>query len=146
MHATVTAAILVLAILGSDLSRKASLAPASEPKGPRITFDTLVHDYGSIPFDSDGRCIFHFTNTGDAPLIITSFRSSCGCLAPDFDKDPVPPGGRGSVRLRYDTKRVGPINKSATLTSNATNTPELVLRIKGTVLADTASFPQPVSR
>lgn len=120
--------------------------PVEQERGPMITFDTTLFDFGTIPYAGNGTCSFTFTNTGDAPLIITSFRSSCGCLAPDFDKDPVPPGGRGSVRLRYDTKRVGPFTKSAMLTSNATNTPELVLRVKGTVLADTISFLHPGSR
>lgn len=111
---------------------------ATQTVGPVIRFDTTLHDFGSIPFGGDGRCAFRFTNTGDAPLIIESFRSSCGCLVPEWDRDPVPPGGVGSVRLRYDTRRMGPFTKSATLTSNATNSPLLVLRIKGIVLPDSS--------
>lgn len=110
-------------------------------RGPRIHFDATVHDYGTIPFGADGNCSFRFTNTGDAPLIVSSFKSSCGCLAPYYDREPVLPGASGSVRLKYDTRRPGPINKTATLYSNAANTPMLVLRIKGTVLADTTARP-----
>ncbi|HPF90759.1 MAG TPA: DUF1573 domain-containing protein, partial [Flavobacteriales bacterium] len=71
--------------------------------------------------------------TGDAPLVISTFRSSCGCLVPDWDRDPVLPGATGTVRLKYDTLREGPFTKSATLHSNAVDAPVLVLRIKGFV-------------
>ena len=36
--------------------------------------------------------------------------------------------------MKYDTKRAGAINKSVTISSNATNTPEQIVRIKGNVL------------
>jgi len=101
--------------------------------GPRIHFGSLIHDYDTIPFGGDGRCSFTFTNTGDAPLVISTFRSSCGCLVPDWDRDPVLPGATGTVRLKYDTLREGPFTKSATLHSNAVDAPVLVLRIKGFV-------------
>ena len=101
--------------------------------GPRIHFGSLIHDYDTIPFGSDGRCSFTFKNTGDAPLVISTFRSSCGCLVPDWDREPVMPGTSGTVRLKYDTLREGPFTKSATLHSNAVDAPVLVLRIKGYV-------------
>lgn len=114
--------------------------------GPRIHFESTVHDFGTIPFGGNGTCTFRFTNTGDAPLIISTFRSSCGCLVPFFDREPVAPGGSGAVRLKYDTLRMGPINKSATVESNAVDQPVLVLRIKGTVLPDTVSSPSRTAR
>jgi hypothetical protein len=113
-------------------------AHAQAPKsatlhGPVITFEKTEHDYGTIEQGADGHCEFVFTNTGDEPLIISQFQTSCGCLVPSWDRDPVLPGKKRSVRLRYDTNRVGPINKSATLTSNSVDRPVLVLRIKGEV-------------
>lgn len=132
-----TSLILALALSGSWPRSEFTLSPSET--GPQIQFDTLVHDFGIVPFGGDGRCSFRFTNTGTAPLIIETFQSSCGCLVPSWDKEPVMPGTSGSVRLRYDTRRAGPINKSSTLRSNAINTPVIVLRIKGTVLPDTTA-------
>jgi hypothetical protein len=109
--------------------------------GPRIHFDSTLHDFGTLPFGGDGRCTFIVTNTGDEPLIITSFKTSCGCLVPHYDQTPVMPGASSEVSLRYDTRRPGPINKSATITSNAVDFPTVVLRIKGFVLQDTATRP-----
>lgn len=124
------------ALLASD---KVWSPPVESERGPVITFDTTLFDFGTIPYAGNGTCSFTFTNTGDAPLIITSFRSSCGCLVPYWDQEPVLPGQKGKVRLKYDTRRAGPFQKTATLLSNATNAPMVLLRIKGTVLADTTT-------
>jgi hypothetical protein len=108
--------------------------PAGKTAGPRIVFTNEVHDYGTIAFGSDGRCSFTFNNTGDAPLIIANFQSSCGCLVPYWDREPVFPSASGKVRLLYDTRRVGPFRKSAMLTTNDPERPQIVLSIRGEVL------------
>lgn len=124
------------ALLASD---KVWSPPVESEHGPMITFDTTLFDYGTIPYAGNGSCSFTFTNSGDAPLIIESFRTSCGCLVPYWDQEPVLPGQKGKVRLKYDTRRAGPFQKTATLQTNATNAPMVLLRIKGTVLADTTT-------
>lgn len=131
-----TSILLALALTATQPSPERSTTQAES--GPRIHCDITVFNYGAIPFGGDGTCSFSFTNTGNAPLIIHAFRSSCGCLAPHWDQQPVLPGASGTVRLKYDTRRIGPFQKSATLQSNATNTPLVVLQVKGMVLADTA--------
>jgi hypothetical protein len=119
--------LLLPLLLGSSL-------PPGQSNGPRIHFEQEVYDYGTIAYGSDGRCSFTFTNTGDAPLIIHQFQSSCGCLVPYWDREPVAPGASGNVRLLYDTRRVGPFRKSATLTTNDPLRPQIVLSIRGEVL------------
>jgi hypothetical protein len=109
-------------------------APGTQaPKGPVLSFEGTVHDYGIIEQGANGRCTFRFTNTGDEPLIIERCMSSCGCLVPSWDREPVPPGGGGSVRLQYDTSRVGPFRKSMTVQSNSVAGPVQVLQITGEV-------------
>ena len=101
--------------------------------GPQISVDKEVHDYGTMAQGGNGTCEFIVTNSGDQPLIITNCKGSCGCTVPKCDTTPIPPGGKTTVTVKYDTKRVGPINKSVTISSNATNTPEKIVRIKGTI-------------
>ena len=103
--------------------------------GPSISIDKDVHDYGTISQGADGGCEFTVTNAGTDPLIISRCKGSCGCTVPKCDKDPVMPGATSVISVRYDTKRIGPINKSVTITSNATNEPTKVIRIKGKVEA-----------
>lgn len=101
--------------------------------GAMIQVDKLVHDYGTIPQGANGECTFMVTNTGDAPLIITNCKGSCGCTVPKCDTQPIAPGQKSAITVKYDTKRTGVINKSVTISSNAVNEPEKVVRIKGMV-------------
>lgn len=101
--------------------------------GAKIEFTKDTHDYGNIKNGGNGTCTFVFTNTGNEPLVITTAKGSCGCTVPEWPKEPIAPGAKGTITVRYDTKKVGAINKSVTITSNAVNEPTKVLRIKGNV-------------
>jgi len=101
--------------------------------GAKIDFTKEVHDYGDIKYGADGTCSFEFKNTGTAPLIISNAKGSCGCTVPEWPKEPINPGQKAEIKVKYDTKRPGAINKSVTITSNAVNEPSKVIRIKGTV-------------
>jgi hypothetical protein len=125
----------LLFIAGLGFSASAQNATS----GAIITLDKEVHDYGTIPQGADGSCEFKVTNTGAEALTITSCKGSCGCTVPKCDKAPVNPGASSTISVKYDTKRVGPINKSVTISSNATNEPTKVIRIKGKVEAGEAT-------
>ena len=86
--------------------------------GPVMTFENMVVDYGTIEQNSDPLRIVNFTNTGTEPLVITNARGSCGCTVPTWPKEPVMPGESGQLEIRYDTKRLGGINKTVTITTN----------------------------
>lgn len=101
--------------------------------GAKIDFEKEVHDYGNVKYGANGTCTFKFTNTGNAPLIISKATGSCGCTVPSWPKEPIAPGQSGEITVKYDTKRSGAISKSVTITSNAVNEPSKVIRIKGTV-------------
>jgi hypothetical protein len=110
-------------------------AKAQTPAGPVIAFDKEVHDYGTIKQGDNGECEFKFTNTGNEPLIITNAVGSCGCTVPEWPKNPIKPGESASIKVKYDTKRVGAINKSVTVSSNSATEPTKTLRIRGMVEA-----------
>lgn len=101
--------------------------------GPKIEFEKEVHDYGTIENGANGECTFEFKNTGNAPLIISNAKGSCGCTVPQWPQEPIAPGATAQIKVKYDTKRAGAINKSVTITSNAVNEPTKVIRIKGNV-------------
>jgi Protein of unknown function (DUF1573) len=91
-------------------------------------------DYGKVTEGEDGLRAFVFTNTGDAPLIITNVQSTCGCTVPSFPKEPIMPGKQSKIEVRYNMKP-GPIRKTITVESNATNYDQgrIPLHIKGEV-------------
>ena len=101
-------------------------------KVPEIQFDKTVHDYGNIMQGDNGECEFKFKNTGKEPLILTNVYSSCGCTVPSWPKEPIMPGKSEEIKVKYNTTRIGTINKKVTVISNAVNTP-VELYIKGKV-------------
>jgi len=120
----------VIAILFVGLM---SLGINAQEKTAKIEFKTDVIDYGTVEKGSNGVRVFEFTNTGDAPLIISSVKSTCGCTVPKKPKEPIMPGEKGEIEVKYDTNRVNPIRKTITVTSNA-DTPTVALKIKGLVI------------
>ncbi|MBC8769214.1 DUF1573 domain-containing protein [Arenibacter sp. F26102] len=117
--------VLFIGLLGFGLTAQENVA--------KIKFKAETVDYGEIAKGSDGVRIFEFTNTGDAPLVISKVSSSCGCTIPKKPDAPILPGKTGEIQVKYDTNRVGPIAKAITVISNA-DTPTKVLKIKGKVL------------
>lgn len=101
-------------------------------KTPEITFENLVYDYGQIHQGDNGECEFVFKNTGKADLILTNCRASCGCTVPTWPKDPIAPGKKAIIKVKYNTQRIGEINKNITVESNAVND-RVMLKITGKV-------------
>jgi len=60
-----------------------------------IKFKTETIDYGTIEQHSDGTRLFTFTNEGNAPLLITKVKTSCGCTVPTYSKEPILPSKTG---------------------------------------------------
>ncbi len=118
--------VLFVGLLGFTMTAQDAAA--------KIEFKTETVDYGEIAKGSDGVRVFEFTNTGDAPLIISKVSSSCGCTIPKKPEEPILPGKTGEIQVKYDTNRVGPIRKAITVISNA-DTPTKVLKIKGEIKA-----------
>jgi hypothetical protein len=101
--------------------------------GPKITVNKTTHDYGTIEQGSNGDCEFIVTNSGNAPLILNKCKGSCGCTVPKCTGDPIAPGESTTIKVTYDTKRIGGINKSVTIESNAVNEKVKIVKIKGTI-------------
>ena len=129
--------LIVMAFVFSAVAQDANADKPKKVKEPEITFENLVHDYGEIMQGDNGTCEFVFKNTGKADLILTNCRSSCGCTVPEWPKDPIAPGKKGVIKVKYNTNRIGLINKSITVESNAVNN-RVVLNIKGNVSAKPA--------
>ncbi len=123
----------------STLSINAQKTTKSEMKGAQIEFEQEVIDYGTIAHNADGKREFVLKNTGDAPLVITRVKGSCGCTVPTKPTAPILPGKTGIIKVKYATNRVGSFSKTVTVTSNAVNAPSKVVRIKGKVLPDAPS-------
>lgn len=137
MKKSISLIAAVILGIGSVLAQEVKTETvAPNPNAAEITFDKLVHDYGTLYVQGDGNCEFVFTNTGKEPLILSSVKSSCGCTVPSYPREPILPGKKESIKVKYDTGRLGPINKSITVMSNAKTSP-VVLKITGNIIQKT---------
>ena len=86
---------------------------------PKFTFEQEEHNFGQI---RDGDIVSHtfrFTNTGEAPLIISKATAACGCTVPQWPKQPIPAGGSGEIQVQFDSSnKPGMQNKVVTITAN----------------------------
>ena len=68
-----------------------------------IKFDKTTHDFGKFSENSPVvSCTFTFTNIGDAPLVIHQAVASCGCTVPEYTKEPIMPGKKGTIKVTYN--------------------------------------------
>jgi len=139
--------IVVLALsfaigLGSIVAQETVSENKVPIGGPQISIDKEVHDYGTIEQGAPGGCEFIVTNTGDSPLILNRCKGSCGCTVPECSGEPIPPGETAIVKVKYDTKRIGSINKSVTIESNAVNKKIKIVKIKGTIIKPPSGSPE----
>lgn len=136
-------AVMVLAlVLSSQMTKAQDAVDTKKEKVGVLTFETTEIDYGKIGQNTDGHRTFKFTNTGDAPIVITNVKGSCGCTVPTAPKEAIMPGQSSEIQVKYDTNRVGPISKTVTVTSNASE-PTKILKIKGTVLPPAQATEKP---
>lgn len=95
-------------------------------------FEKETHDFGSIPQNQPASFDFKFANNGDAPIIISEVKPSCGCSVAEFTKTPIKPGESGTITVTYNAAAKGPFTKQFTVKSN-TKTPVKTLTVKGNV-------------
>ncbi|GAB3748348.1 hypothetical protein GCM10028817_06820 [Spirosoma pomorum] len=94
-------------------------ASASE-KMPKITFaEKGIYDFGQMTEGDTVEHSFEFTNTGEFPLIINNITASCGCTTPEWPREPVAPGAKSSIRVRFNSRgKQGEQSKTITVFAN----------------------------
>ena len=99
-----------------------------------LAFKKNMHDFGKIKEELGAVTTeFEFSNTGNTPVIIQRVNTSCGCTTPTYTREPILPGKKGKVIVRYSTVgRAYPFNKNVTVYTNVPDT-VYILTIKGNV-------------
>ncbi|GAA3567696.1 DUF1573 domain-containing protein [Snuella lapsa] len=98
---------------------EAAVRDANASKFPVIEFDKTEHDFGEIDAKTQVETVFKYKNTGDAPLVITDIKSSCGCTVPkDWSREPLAPGATGQFSVKFNGSGTNKISKTITVTAN----------------------------
>jgi hypothetical protein len=109
-------------------------------KVAEMTFDKTFHDFGQIVQGTPQETIFTFTNTGNAPLIITEATSSCGCTIPDYPKNtPIAPGEQGQMKVNFNGAGQNQITKTINVQANTVNGSEM-LKIQAFIIVPNAAY------
>jgi hypothetical protein len=115
----------------------------TKPEGPLpvIQFTKTEHDFGTINEGQVVEYTYALKNTGEAPLIIQNAQGSCGCTVPEWTREPIPVGGTGFVKAKFDSNGKTNIqNKTVTVTAN-TWPKQSVLRFKAMVTPKAIAAP-----
>ena len=109
--------------------------PAENKNAPEFKFEEEEYNFGTIKQGEVVTHIFTFVNTGKEPLIITSASGSCGCTVPEWPKEPIKKGDKGTVKVTFNSGgKMGMQDKTVTIQSNAKSNPKII-HIKGNVEA-----------
>lgn len=123
----------IVGLLSLTISLRAQqVAEASGMNQAQIHWETTTQDVGQVMQNVPVEIIYVYKNTGDVPLIIESIKTSCGCTAGKFSKEPLLPGEKSEVRITYNARSHGKFRKTVTVYSNVPGKPEL-LTLEGEV-------------
>ncbi|GAB3302164.1 DUF1573 domain-containing protein [Hymenobacter tenuis] len=114
---------------------------APNPNAPVMTFAVADHDFGDIKPGQVVKHTFEFTNTGKSPLLIENATASCGCTTPNWTKEPIAPGAKGTIDVQFDSQgKTGIQNKEVAIQANTQPTITKVV-IKANILPESTNGP-----
>jgi predicted component of type VI protein secretion system len=106
---------------------------------PRFSSNKETYDFGQIEWKHPVTVQYIVTNTGNEPLVLTEVEPSCACAVVQWTKEPIAPGERGMISVKFDAEALGHFNKSVIVYSNAT--PHLAyLNFTGEVVTEVKDY------
>lgn len=99
-----------------------------------IYYETDHYNIDTIDTQKGGKIVFHYTNEGKTPLIITNVLTSCGCIEKIWNPEPLPFGQSDSIVIRIRTHELGQIQKAVVVKNNSINNPIATIRFEGYVI------------
>lgn len=106
---------------------------APSPFAGKVKFEKETIDFGSTKLNKPVTVQFEFTNVSPKPLIIESAQPSCGCTTPDWTKQPILPGKKGTIKATYNAASLGHQSKTVFVNFKGID-PTLELHLKGDVV------------
>ncbi|MGY8954569.1 MAG: DUF1573 domain-containing protein [Flavobacteriales bacterium] len=101
---------------------------------PNIEMLETSYNFGEIQQGESVTHDFILKNTGDADLIISAAKGSCGCTVPEWPKTPIAKGEEAAIKVTFNSAgKSGKQNKTVTLVTNAIPNTK-VLTINGNVI------------
>ncbi|MBC8510601.1 MAG: DUF1573 domain-containing protein [Cryomorphaceae bacterium] len=101
---------------------------------PNIEMLETSYNFGEMLQGESVTHDFILKNTGEADLIISAAKGSCGCTVPEWPKTPIAKGEEAAIKVTFNSAgKSGKQNKTVTLVTNAMPNTK-VLTINGNVI------------
>lgn len=101
-----------------------------------LYIENKVQSFGKVNKNKtkEIKCYFPITNTGDSTIVINKLDISCSCISAEISSKNILPHEQEIVTVKINTtNRLGVLNKSVFIKSNADNSVEII-RVKGQIL------------
>lgn len=79
------------------------VAPIATMEAPNVRFEPAFLDFGEVPPGTVLPETVAIINDGGRTVTLASLIASCGCLIAETDESVIEPGGRITMRVRYQT-------------------------------------------
>lgn len=102
-----------------EMLKKAQANPSTT-----VALSESNFSFGKLKKGDHVEHVYEVTNTGENPLIISQVKPGCGCTVPDYTKEPILPGKKGKITLKFDSSNFdGMVNKQAEVFANVEKAP-----------------------
>lgn len=105
-----------------DMVKEAQSKPLTN-----LVLSEAQFDFGKIKKGDQKEHTYEITNMGKNPLIISQVKPGCGCTVPDYTQEPILPGQKGKITLKFDSSNFdGLVNKQAEVYANVEKAPIII--------------------
>ena len=113
---------------------------------PKLVCDKPTYNFGEMVNIKTVKHTFILRNEGDAPLVISNVRASCGCTTANISNKTIAPGEEVTLDAQLALQGYkGDVKKNITVMSNDPERPQLILYLEGTAIEDIKIEPNNVS-
>lgn len=113
--------------LSLEESKHQMVTEAQSKPLTNLALSEAQFDFGKMKKGEQKEHTYEITNTGENPLIISQVKPGCGCTVPDYTKEPILPGKKGKITLKFDSSNFeGLVNKQAEVFANVEKAPIII--------------------
>lgn len=95
-----------------------------------IRFEQESVDMGTFDWEQEQVVYFVLLNTGKEYLVINDVTTSCGCITVEYPQEPIRPGRKINLKVKYKADYPEHFNKTLRVHCNAKSSP-FQLKISG---------------
>ena len=88
-----------------------------------VSFDSSIFDMGEFDYKTPHHINVSLKNTGDKMLVIEDVITSCSCIYVEYSREPVPPGKKWNLYIRYEADKPEFFNRDMLVYCNTVDSP-----------------------